>query len=130
MNETSNETARIPNRTQRRLAMKHQGLLEQKRNLSLSDWSKLCREIRSKGQEIHQANVERNDKAIFAKLEEIESKKISTWKEEGYTDKEIEKLREAYSLIMIKDKSTWQADKKVARNIIKEARLNLQKNHK
>jgi|TARA_R110000803_G_scaffold3925_2_gene13423 hypothetical protein len=130
MNETSNETARIPNRTQRRLAMKHQGLLEQKRNLSLSDWSKLCREIRSKGQEIHQANVERNDKAIFAKLEEIESKKISTWKEDGYTDKEIEKLREAYSLIMIKDKSTWQADKKVARNIIKEARLNLQKNHK
>tara|TARA_R110000751_G_scaffold70404_1_gene142841 strand:+ start:1576 stop:1965 length:390 start_codon:yes stop_codon:yes gene_type:complete len=127
MNETSNETARIPNRTQRRLAMKHQGLLEQKRNLSLSDWSKLCREIRSKGQEIHQANVERNDKAIFAKLEEIESKKISTWKEDGYTDKEIEKLREAYSLIMIKDKSTWQADKKVARNIIKEARLNLQK---
>jgi hypothetical protein len=127
MNETSNETARIPNRTQRRLAMKHQGLLEQKRNLSLSDWSKLCREIRSKGQEIHQANVERNDKAIFAKLEEIESKKISTWKEDGYTDKEIEKLREAYSLIMIKDKSTWQADKKVARDIIKEARLNLQK---
>ena len=127
MNETSNETARIPNRTQRRLAMKHQGLLEQKRNLSLSDWPKLCREIRSKGQEIHQANVERNDKAIFAKLEEIESKKISTWKEDGYTDKEIEKLREAYSLIMIKDKSTWQADKKVARNIIKEARLNLQK---
>ena len=130
MNETSNETARIPNRTQRRLAMKHQGLLEQKRNLSLSDWSKLCREIRSKGQEIHQANVERNDKAIFAKLEEIESKKISTWKEDGYTDKEIEKLREAYSLIMIKDKSTWHTDKKVARNIIKEARLNLQKNHK
>ena len=127
MNETSNETARIPNRTQRRLAMKHQGLLEQKRNLSLSDWSKLCREIRSKGQEIHQANVERNDKAIFAKLEEIESKKISTWKEDGYTDKEIEKLREAYSLIMIKDKSSWHTDKKVARNIIKEVRLSLQK---
>ena len=127
MNEASNETTRIPNRRQRRMAMKHQGYLKQKGNLSLKEWSELCKEFRSKGNEIHQANVDAAEKAVYTQLEEIESKKISVWKEEGYTDKEIEKLREAYSLIMIKDKSTWQADKKVARNIIKEARLNLQK---
>jgi len=127
MNESSNETARIPNRSQRRMAMKHQGLLKQKRNLPLSEWRELCREIRIKGNEIHQANVDRIDNATFARLEEIESKKISVWKEEGYNDKEITKLREAYSIMSVKDKSTWHTDKKIARNLIKEARLSLQK---
>jgi len=127
MSETSTETRSIPNRRQRRLAMKHQGLLKQKGNLSLSDWSKLCNEIRSKGNEIHQANVDRIDNATFAKLEEIESKKISVWKEEGYNDQEIKQLREAYSIMTVKDKTTWHTDKKIARNLIKEARLSLQK---
>ena len=127
MNDAPKQTAGIPNRQQRRTAMKHQGLLIQKRNLKISEWSALCKEIRSKGAEIHKANVERNDNTNFARLEEIELRKISVWKEEGYTDKEIEKLREAYSLILIKDKSTWHTDKKVARNIIKEVRLSLQK---
>tara|TARA_R110000765_G_scaffold213799_3_gene318811 strand:- start:196 stop:585 length:390 start_codon:yes stop_codon:yes gene_type:complete len=127
MNEASNETTGIPNRRQRRMAMKHQGYLKQKGNLSLKEWSELCKEFRSKGNEIHQANVDAAEKAVYTQLEEIESKKISVWKEEGYTDKEIEKLREAYSLIMIKDKSSWHTDKKVARNIIKEVRLSLQK---
>ena len=126
MNETSNKTTSIPNRSQRRMAMKHQGLLKQKRNLSLSDWSKLCKEIRVKGNEIHQANVERNENAEFARLEEIEAKKITEWREEGYTDKEIEKLRDALAMITIKDKSTWHTDKKVARNTFKELRLKLQ----
>ena len=127
MNDTLKETSTIPNRGQRRMAMKHQGFLKQKKNLSLSEWSKLCKEIGSKGKEFHQANVERSEKANFARLEEIESKKISIWKEEGFTDKEIEQLREAYSFIMIKDKSTWHSDKKQARNIIKKTRLSLQK---
>ena len=127
MNESSNETARIPYRSHRRMAMKHQGLLKQKRNLPLSEWRELCREIRIKGNEIHQANVDRIDNATFARLEEIESKKISVWKEEGYNDKEITKLREAYSIMSVKDKSTWHTDKKIARNLIKEARLSLQK---
>ena len=127
MNDTATQTSTIPNRSQRRKAMAHQGFLKQKKNLSLYEWSKLCKEIGDKGKEFHQANVERSEKANFARLEEIESKKISVWKEEGFTDKEIEQLREAYSLIMIKDKSTWHTDKKQARNIIKKTRLSLQK---
>ena len=118
MNETAKQT--IPNRRQRRMAMKHQGYLKQKSNLSLTAWSELCKEFRIKGNEIHQANLDAAEKSMFRQLEEIESKKISSWKEEGYTDKEIEKLREAYSLIMIKDKSTWHTDKKIARKTIKE----------
>jgi hypothetical protein len=109
------------------MAMKHQGLLKQKRNLSLSDWTKLCNEIRAKGNEIQQANAERCENIAFAKLEEIEASKMLAWKAEGYNDKEIEKLREAYSIMAVKNKDTWNADKKIARNIIKEARLSLQK---
>jgi len=122
-----NESSRIPNRRERRMGMKYQGLLKQKSKLSLSDWTKLCAEIRTKGNEIHQANVDRNENSNFAKLEERESKQISAWKEEGYNDKEIEQLREAYSLMAIKDKATWHTDKKVARKIIKDTRSQLQK---
>ena len=103
MNDTATQTSIIPNRSQRRKAMAHQGFLKQKKNLSLYEWSKLCKEIGDKGKEFHQANVERSEKANF------------------------EQLREAYSLIMIKDKSTWHTDKKQARNIIKKTRLSLQK---
>jgi hypothetical protein len=120
MNDTTTQTQFIPNRRQRRTAMAHQGLLKQKSKLSLNEWYKLCGEIIIKGNEIHQANTERNEKSIFARLEEIESIKISNWKSEGYNDKEIEQLREAYSIFMIKDKSTWHTDKKVARKTIKE----------
>jgi len=120
MNDTTTQTQFIPNRRQRRMAMAHQGLLKQKSKLSLAEWYKLCSEIKIKGNEIHEANIERDEKSNFARLEEIESVNISNWKEEGYTDKEIEQLREAYSIFMIKDKSTWHKDKKVARKIIKE----------
>ena len=124
MNDTTTQT--MPNRSQRRKAMAHQGFLKQKSKLSLSEWSKLCKELRIKGNEIHQVNAERSEKANFERLEAIESTKISNWREEGYTDKEIEQLREAYSFFMIKDKSTWHADKKVARKTIKELSLKLQ----
>jgi hypothetical protein len=127
MKEVSNETSSIPNRSQRRMAMKHQGFLKQKRNLALPEWLLLCKEVISKGNEIHQANIDRVDKSVFARFEEIESAKIIQWKEEGYTDKEIKQLREAYALIMIKDKTTWHADKKLARKMLKELRLKLQK---
>jgi hypothetical protein len=126
MNNTTTQTQAIPNRSQRRKAMAHQGFLKQKSKLSLTKWSNLCKELRIKGNEIHQANVERSEKTNFVRLEEIESAKISNWIEEGYTDKEIKQLREAYSFFMIKDKSTWHADKKVARKTIKELSLKLQ----
>jgi len=118
MSETANQT--IPNRRQRRLAMKHQGILKMKSKLSFKEWLEICKQTREKGKEIHEANTEAAEKSIYAALEAAENIHISRWKEEGYTDKEIEKLREAYSLIMIKDKSTWHSDKKVARKTIKE----------
>jgi hypothetical protein len=125
MSETAKQT--IPNRRQRRAAMKNQGILKMKSKLSFKEWLEICKQTREKGKEIHEANVEAAEKSIYAKLEQFENVKIANWKEEGYTDKEIEKLREAYSLIMVKDKSTWHADKKLARKTIKELTSTLYK---
>jgi len=125
MSETAKQT--IPNRRQRRAAMKNQGILKMKGKLSFKEWLEICKQTREKGKEIHEANVEAAEKSIYAKLEQFENVKIANWKEEGYTDKEIEKLREAYSLIMVKDKSTWHADKKLARKTIKELTSTLYK---
>ena len=124
MSETTNQ--QMPNRSQRRKAMKFQGFLKQKGKLSLTEWSKICKETAKHGKEIHTANVDAVDKYVYSKLEAVENIKIAKWKEEGYTDKEIEQLREAYSLIMIKDKTTWHTDKKIARKTIKELSLKLQ----
>ena len=43
------------------------------------------------------------------------------WREMGYTDSEIEQLREANAILTIRDMETWHTDKKVARKIIREA---------
>ena len=64
MSETANQN--IPNRSQRRMAMKHQGILKMKSKLSLKDWSEICKQTREKGNEIHEANVEAAEKSIYA----------------------------------------------------------------
>ena len=117
----------MPNRRQRRAAMKHQGLLKMKSKLSFKEWLEICKQTREKGKEIHEANIEAADKAIYAVYEKIENSQIANWKEEGYTKDEIEKLREAYASIMIRDKENWHRDKKVARNTIKNLRSELHK---
>jgi len=127
MSETTNQTQTIPNRSQRRMAMKHQGILKMKSKLSFKEWLEICKQTREKGKEIHEANIEAADKAIYAVYEKIENSQIANWKDEGYTKKEIEELREAYASIMIRDKENWHRDKKIARNTIKELRSKLYK---
>ena len=124
MSETTNQN--IPNRQQRRRAMKYQGLLKMKSKLPLKEWLEICRQTREKGKEIHQANIEKAERDWLAKLEEIESSKVKQWKTEGYTDKEIGELREVFATMTIRDKSTWHTDKKEARTKLKELRLKLQ----
>jgi len=112
----------IPNRRQRRAAMKYQGMLKAKSKLPFKEWMKMTSESIKAGKDIHAANTDAVDKAIAQQLEDIESAKISQWKEEGYNDKEIEKLREATATMMVKDKENWHRDKKVARKLFKEVR--------
>ena len=60
------------------------------------------------------------EKSIGEQLEAIEAKLISSWREMGYNDSEIEQLREANAILTIRDMETWKTDKKVARKIMKE----------
>lgn len=114
-----------PNRRQRRLAMKYQGILRAKSKLSFKDWMEVTSESIKKGKELHRAQVDAVETSIANQLEEIESKKIEGWKAEGFNDKEIEMLREANAILTVRDKETWQADKKVARKLMRDARESL-----
>jgi len=116
-----------PNRRQRRLAMKYQGMLRAKSRLPFHAWMELTRESLEQGKEIHAANVDSAEKKIAGQLESIEERKIVAWKEIGYNDKEIEMLREADAILTVKYKETWHTDKKVARNLMRDARESLNK---
>ena len=116
-----------PNRRQRRLAMKYQGLLKAKSKLPFHKWMEITKENIERGKELHAANTDAVEKRIAEQLESIEERKIEAWKETGYNDKEIEMLREANAILSVRDKETWQTDKKIARKLMKEARESLNK---
>ena len=111
----------LPNRRERRASLKRAGILKQKSNLSYRKWLEFTRESIKRGKEIHAANTEEIEQAFAERLEEAEGKKISEWKEAGYSEKEIKLLREAFALKAVKDKETYQADKKEAKRLIAEA---------
>ena len=116
-----------PNRRQRRLAMKYQGLLKAKSKLPFHKWMEITKENIERGKELHAANTDAVEKRIAEQLESIEERKIEAWKETGYNDKEIEMLREANAILSVRDKETWHTDKKIARKLMKEARESLNK---
>ncbi len=124
MNNTNN---RIPNRKQRRNVMKYQGILGVIGKLSLEKRSEIRESNRIKGKEIHATNVDAYDQYRSEQFEIIEGKKIIAWKAMGYNDKEIEMLREANAILIVKDKKMWHADKKEARLLMKKARESLNK---
>ena len=116
-----------PNRRQRRLAMKYQGLLKAKSKLPFHKWMEFTRDNIERGKEIHAANVDSVDKKIASQLEAAEERQIEVWREVGYDESEIKMLREANAILMVKNKETWKADKKEARQIMKDARESLNK---
>lgn len=116
-----------PNRRQRRLAMKYQGLLKAKSKLPFHKWMEVTKESISKGKEIHTANIDLVDKKLSEQLESIEERQIEVWREIGYNEDEIKMLREANAILMVKNRETWKADKKEARKIMKDARESLNK---
>lgn len=74
---------------------------------------------------IEQANAERLERILEGYTNE-EGERVpglkDNWKEQGYNQKEIDMLEEAWSLSVIKDKETYQADKKKRRALQKEAK--------
>ncbi len=111
----------IPNRRERRAALKRAGILKQKGKLPYKQRLELDRESFKRGNEIHLANTEEIESIFNKRLEEAESKKISEWREQGYSSKEIDILREAFALTAVKDKQNHQADKKESKRLIQKA---------
>ena len=116
-----------PNRRQRRLAMKYQGILKAKSKLPFHKWMEITKENIERGKELHAANVDSVEKSIAERLESIEERQIVAWQEVGYNENEIKLLREANAILMVKDKETWHTDKKEARQLMKDARESLNK---
>jgi|TARA_R100001509_G_scaffold41189_1_gene22039 hypothetical protein len=112
----------IPNRRERRAAMKYQGMLKAKSKLPFKEWMKMTSETLKAGKEIHAANMDAADKSITQQLEDREAKLMEGWKEQGYNKEEIEKLREADAILTVRYKESWHQDKKVARKLMKEVR--------
>jgi L-lactate utilization protein LutC len=110
----------IPTRRERRAAMKQHGVLKTKSKLPLNQWVDFTKETAKQGNQIFNTNKDSLEKSITEQHEEIELRMIESWKDAGYNDIEIEKLRTAYATLSIKNIPTRHADKKNARNLIKE----------
>jgi len=110
----------IPNRRERRAAMRYQGVLKAKSKLPFAKWMELIRETNKQGKEIFETKRDAMEQSVSDQLEAKELSLIESWKEQGYTAKEIEKLREVWATLTVRDKETWHTDKKVARQMLKE----------
>jgi len=110
----------IPNRKQRREAMKYQGAL---RMISSAPYKKKA-EIRqgqlARGRDMHAANVDYVDRERFARLEVKEAAMMKTWQDLGYNDAEVEMLREAWGIDAVGKATREDVRKKSA--LIEKAR--------
>jgi hypothetical protein len=73
------------------------------------------------GRKIHQQNLDRNAQLQETRLEAILMSCKSTWFSVGYNKEEVALLEEAWALLTVKDKETYRADKKKARQLQKQA---------
>jgi len=110
------------NRRQRRHMLRQQGVLKYLSKLPFLGEvrSNFRQQNLENGRKIHQKNLDANDKVnhamLEAKLEEVKN----TWKSIGYNKSEIDKLEEAWSLSVIKDKETLKEDKKKIKKLQRE----------
>jgi hypothetical protein len=73
------------------------------------------------GRKIHNANVDRVEQANGVRLEAVLQSCKSTWFSMGYNKEEVAILEEAWVITSVKDKETYRADKKKARELQRKA---------
>ena len=79
------------------------------------------RETMEAGRKIHEANVARIEELNSTRLEAVLQNCKSTWFGMGYNQEEVTLLEEAWAMTAVKDKDTYRADKKRARELQREA---------
>lgn len=113
----------IPNRRERRLRLKQQGIL---RYLSkLSFFNPIRANFRAEniktGKRIQEIRRERIEKAWEEFFEAKIANMKETWHDVGYNAKEIALLEEASIISFVKNKETYREDKKRAQALTREA---------
>ena len=102
------------NRQERRRAYKNMGILKAMSQLAWNhpDRVEFRRRNREQGEAKHNAMLEELEKERYERLEHAAAEYEKKLKAEGYNQEEVDMLLEAYALECVKDKETWQADKK------------------
>tara|TARA_B100000767_G_scaffold265106_1_gene280782 strand:+ start:597 stop:938 length:342 start_codon:yes stop_codon:yes gene_type:complete len=112
--------------------MKQQGVLKYLSNMNFLG------EVRSNfraqnienGKKIHQQHLDALDKVNHPMLEAKLNSIKETWTSMGYNKSEIDKLEEAWSLNVIKDKSSYKEDKKLIKKLQREVKESFQSRKK
>jgi len=112
--------------------LKQQGVLRYLSNMNFLG------EVRSKfraqnienGRKLHQQNLDAMDRVNHAALEDKLKSMKATWKSIGYNKSEIDKLEEAWSLSVIKDKESIKEDKKAIKKLQREVKESFQSRKK
>jgi len=73
------------------------------------------------GRKIQQARMDLFEKAQAERLEAALKLMKETWSNAGYNKEEMLMLEEAWAMTAVKDKETYQADKRQSRKLMKEA---------
>lgn len=120
------------NRRQRRHMMKQQGVLKYLSNMNFLGEvrSNFRKQNIENGRKIHQQNLDAMDKVNHAVLEDKLKSMKETWNSMGYNKSEINKLEEAWSLSVVKDKESIKEDKKAIKKLQKEVRESFQSRKK
>lgn len=116
-----------PNRRQRRYMMKQNGMLRYLSKLDFFHPTKAA--IRAQnienGRKIQEARLDAIEKTQAERLESTLKNMKETWAGIGYNESEIVQLEEAWAMTAVKDKETYQQDKKESRRLMKEAKASL-----
>lgn len=110
----------MPGRRDRRSALRFQGLLKEKTKMPYKKWLQYITESIKAGSDIFKTNKDAIEKSISDQLEQKELSLIEFWKNCGYSDNKIDKLREVYAMSSVKYDDTYKEDKKVIKSLMKE----------
>jgi len=84
------------NRSERRAFLKRNKILRKKSSMSYDKWMETIRNNIKEGNELHQSNVEANDKKIYEWYQEKENSIREALRAEGKTEEEIKNHLESW----------------------------------
>jgi hypothetical protein len=99
------------------------GILKNKNSRNFNDPTRIAisTQLSKEGKTKHNRMLDEMDRKRGEELEHRLAKYKKGLETEGWNEKEIELLTEAWSIRAVKDKSTYREDKKTIKRLIKEA---------